>query len=1145
MLNREIYQKDPSTIKLVNEGVANVNDERTEHALAVLRYELETFVCDGQYEKGLNHVLETYLQNINQAQQPSVWISGFYGSGKSHLAKMLRSLWLDTEFTDGATARGIANLPQATRDYLKELSIQAKRHGGLHAASGTLGSGSSNVRLALLGIVFKSLGLPEQYQKAKFVMWLKKEGIYDQVRTEVEARGDDFGFEIDNFYVSDVLHDALMKAKPNVFVSHEVCMDTLNNLYPSTDDISIDELVKTLREALSIDGKIPLTVIILDEMQQYIGESSERSLDVMETVEMCSKNIGGKLLVVATGQSAITGTAMLKKLEGRFTIPVQLSDTDVDTVIRKVFLAKNPAALPALDKLFKDNIGELSRHLSATTIASGKDDDQFFNQDYPILPVRRRFWEEALRVLDQTGTDSQLRNQLSTIHKAIKTNLDKDLGHVIPADFLYFDSAVKLQQARLLPSKIYNQTRTWYESADEDDILLARACGLIFLINKINAHNSELGIKAVTETIADLMLEDITTNSSQLRGKLPQLLDNCPLLMKVKDEYRIQTEESVAWNNEFLAQKAALSSSPQVIDSDREERIKLQYALQSKGLSVLHGNAKVPRDAQVYHGSSSPSDHREKLYIWLRSGWGTDENSARVDAKQLDNESPLITVFLPKKNSDAIRGNLIELKAAENTLRRKGSPTTSEGVEARAAIETIKNNAVLKLQELFQELFQEAKVLQAGGTEISENSLKTSLDTALKNSLLRLYPKFSEADDARWSKVFEKAMKGAPDALTSIDYSGDTANHPVCKAILSYIGNGKRGDEIRKKFDQAPCGWPRDSIDGALIALLVAGNIKALDERNQSIELAKLERKAIGKVVFKSETVVLSTEQRLKIRKLYQKLGISCPSGKEQEHSEDFIAKLISLIDQAGGDGPLPAKPNADQVDEIRLCSGNERLMAIYNSYDSLGELIDTAQSTAEQITKRLPNWQLLTGLLSQADGLSDIDIIHSQIEHIEVQRLLLADPDPVAPILANLSQKFRDLLKELKQNYDQLYAKGSKTLAQDSNWQTLEPEQQDDVLRANQIDAASVPLIELTDTQAILKTLHKTSIGSLRDRIAALPSRFDKALEEAAKRLEPKTQVLKLPSRTLKSAQDIDAWLEEAKTTLNNALKDGPVIVQ
>ena len=116
MNNRDIYQKDPATRKLVNEGVASVNDEKTSQALAVLRYELETFVCDGQYEKGMSHVLETYLKNIDQAQQPAVWVSGFYGSGKSHLVKMLRALWVDTEFSDGASARGIAHLPESVAE---------------------------------------------------------------------------------------------------------------------------------------------------------------------------------------------------------------------------------------------------------------------------------------------------------------------------------------------------------------------------------------------------------------------------------------------------------------------------------------------------------------------------------------------------------------------------------------------------------------------------------------------------------------------------------------------------------------------------------------------------------------------------------------------------------------------------------------------------------------------------------------------------------------------------------------------------------------------------------------------------------------------------------------------------------------------
>jgi DNA replication protein DnaC len=117
MNNREIYQIDPTKRKLVNEGYVSLNEKSKE----VLRYELETFVCNGQYEKGLEHILDTYLRNIEQSQQPAVWVSGFYGSGKSHLVKMLRALWEDTPFEDGAKARGIAKLPQSINDLLKEL----------------------------------------------------------------------------------------------------------------------------------------------------------------------------------------------------------------------------------------------------------------------------------------------------------------------------------------------------------------------------------------------------------------------------------------------------------------------------------------------------------------------------------------------------------------------------------------------------------------------------------------------------------------------------------------------------------------------------------------------------------------------------------------------------------------------------------------------------------------------------------------------------------------------------------------------------------------------------------------------------------------------------------------------------------------
>ncbi len=187
MLNRDIYNKAPQENRLVNNGVAEVSEDHSEAAQAILRYELETFVCDGQYEKGLETILDKFLVNLDAGtEQPGVWISGFYGSGKSHLAKMLRTLWTDYQFADGATARSLAKLPTGVFEHLKEFSTQGRRHGALHAAAGKLGAGAGDkVRLALLGIVFKSKGLPEQYNQAQFILWMKQEGILDKVEAEL------------------------------------------------------------------------------------------------------------------------------------------------------------------------------------------------------------------------------------------------------------------------------------------------------------------------------------------------------------------------------------------------------------------------------------------------------------------------------------------------------------------------------------------------------------------------------------------------------------------------------------------------------------------------------------------------------------------------------------------------------------------------------------------------------------------------------------------------------------------------------------------------------------------------------------------------------------------------------------------------
>lgn len=1147
MNNREIYQKDPTTRKLVNEGVANVNDDKDRKALSVLRYELETFVCDGQYEKGMAHILDIYLKNLNSAQQPGVWISGFYGSGKSHLVKMLRALWIDTPFDDGATARGITKLSREISDQFVEISSEARRHGGgLHAASGTLGAGASgSVRLALLRIIFKSVDLPDQYHAARLVMWLKSEGIYNDVRDYVEQSGLSWDQELDNFYVAEGLHKALSHVKPTLFPSSAACVEMLHNLYPYVQDVSSDDMVKAIRQALSHNGRFPLTLVVLDEVQQYIGEDSQRSHDVQEVVEACCKNIGSNLLFIGTGQTAVTATANLKKLEGRFTVRVELSDADVDAVIRKVILAKKPEARGPIEQMMTTNLGEISRHLANTSIGHRQDDIQFFSQDYPILPVRRRFWENTLRVLDQTGTDSQLRNQLSMIHKVTQTNVDKPLGNVVPADYLYFDSADKLLQSRILPRKVHEKTMIWSKGPDNER-LMARACGLIFLINKLAATNKEIGIRATVATLADLLVEDLVEGSGGLRSRLPALLDACELVMKVGDEYRIQTEESTAWNDEFLSQKSTLANEAHRIEAERDERIRRRFIEMIKRLSLMQGSSKVTRQIVPVLESHLPTDSHLKICIWMRDGWSTDENSVRADARLSGNQSPTVFVFIPRGFADDLRHHLIDVKAASATLDKRGVPVTPEGLEARAAMETARQTAEGKIRELLDEAFAGARVFQGGGNEIFNTDLPAMVLEGAENAQQRLYPEFSIADHSGWGKVYEKAQKGAPDALKAVADEGEPAKNPVCKKVLAFIAGGRKGGDIREYFEAPPFGWSRDAIDGALQVMLVAGIVHAYNERGQMIDPRELERKAIGKMMFRVESITLTTTQFIQIRKLLQKAGFSSVrQGEEQKFMPLFLEKLQDLAGRAGGEAPKPQLPDTSVFNDLRGMGGNEQLLVIYNRRDELGGAIDSWTKLAERIDERWASWLTLKRLMEHARTIHEAEVLHTQVKHIEQQRQLLEEPDSIAPLVTSLTQLLREELNRLDREYGIRYARGMERLDADASWGELDPAQRHQLLSLHLLSESARPAIAVQNISSVLATLDTTPLAMFRDRVAALPARFDTVAAAAAELLEPESQFVVVPRRTLRQEEEIETWLDEVRAQLMAALEQGPVIIQ
>jgi len=270
-LIRDILLRDPSKEGLVNNGQARITtDAGDDNTKQELRGELSTFVCEGQYSEGIIKILSSFLGSLNQTHQKAAWVSGFFGSGKSHLLKMLCHLWADTKFADGVTARTlVAELPDEVRDLLRELDVEGRRNGGLLAAAGSFPSGTTEqVRITVLSILLRACGLPAQFERAQFQLWLEERGIFDAVRATVEGSGKAWEKELSNLYVSPLIAKALLASDPHFATNEASAREMIKAQFPQrTADIATDEFLAMFKRVLTRAGKegqIPCTILILD-----------------------------------------------------------------------------------------------------------------------------------------------------------------------------------------------------------------------------------------------------------------------------------------------------------------------------------------------------------------------------------------------------------------------------------------------------------------------------------------------------------------------------------------------------------------------------------------------------------------------------------------------------------------------------------------------------------------------------------------------------------------------------------------------------------------------------------------------------------------------------------------------------------------
>ena len=1151
-LNRDLFFRDPTTFTIPNDGVTEVFDPKTADEWKVLRYELESFVCSGEYKDGMQRVLSTFLGYLDKPKQPAAWVSGFYGSGKSHFVRVLQYLWQDVIFPDGAQARALASLPPDIADMFRELSTAGKRAGGLWSAAGTLAAGSDSLRLAMLSILYRSAGLPDQYAPARFVIWLKQKGLYDAVRDGVEAAGENFNGELNNMFVSPVLAKSLLDAYPELAATAKEVLAQIRSQFAQRAEITESEMLDAMGDVLALQsakpGKLPLTLLVFDELQQSIGNDSDRTLQVQDIVQACSSRFGSQLLFVATGQAALEATPQLSKLQDRFTVRVTLSDKDVRQVIREVVLRKSPDKVAGLSTVLEGANGEINRHLGGTKIAPSLADADDLVPDYPLLPSRRRFWERLLRAIDRPGTAAQLRTQLRIVHEACSAVACDPVGTVVAADMIYEQQKSFMLQSGVLLSEVAAIIAE-QDDGTADGRLRSRLCATIFLIGELPIEGvMASGVRATADTLADLLVQNLPAGSATLRQRIPALLQKLVedgLLMLIESEYRLQTRESAEWERDRRSRYAKITADDMRTASDRATEFRTAVSAALKGMKLLQGASKTPRKYELYFGLDAPPAGSDAVPVWVRDEWTVSEKTVREDAQAAGTESPVVFVLLPRRDADALNAALANYAAATETLAaRAAAQTTSEGVNARRAMQTRQELERNSLNTLVTGILDNARVYQGGGNEIAEGSLRESVEQAVDASLIRLFPNFGMADDSRWGTVVKQAGAGAPDALSAIGYSGNADQHPVCKEVQAFLGGaGKSGADVRKVLMGAGYGWPQDAVDGALLALTAEGQVEALSKGGQALSAKEISQSQIGVLTFRSASIVVTALHRIGVRKLITDIGLPVKAGEEAKAVPLVLQKLVDLAEDAGGPAPLPLKPSRTKIEELLAKNGNEQFVAVF---EARGELLEDFKSwgRAKYLKEqRIPRWQVLQRLLAQAAELPAAAKVMPQVEAIQSSRSLLTDPDPAQPLIASLSSELRSGLQSSRQRLVDARERELQILQATEEWNKLSDAQWLEILHANNVGPVE-PLVVGTEEQ-LLSTLDTKPLSVWEDWAVAVPARMRKAREQAAKLLEPKSVRVRPKPTTLKTAQEVDQYLNELREEIMGYIQEGmPVIV-
>ena len=884
--------------------------------------ELEEYVVTRELQKHFADFFNAYKKSIDgNTPKMGVWISGFFGSGKSHFLKILSYL-LDNKLVGDKHAIDyfIDDKKITDNKVLSDMQLAANIPADVvlfNIDSKSESNGKQN-KDAIVNVFLKVFNEMQGFcgsmpHIADLERRLVEVGRFDEFKEAFEDEyGDPWEESRKDFdFIQDSVVDALVSMD---YMSEAAARNWCEKaIEPYT--ISIEDFAKRVKAYIDSKEENHHVVFLVDEIGQYIGDDSKLMLNLQTVTEELGKECLGRAWVIVTSQQDIDSITKVKgndfsKIQGRFDTRLSLSSANVDAVIKKRILDKTDTAAQTLRLLYEQKATIIKNLIVFNDSAEKKlyADENDFTESYPFVPYQFNLLASVLTSIRTHGASGKHlsegeRSMLALFKESASTLKEKEMGVIVPFHRFYDALENFLDHSHKgVISKAYSNSYINPEQKDSD-IFAINVLKTLFMIKYV------MEIESNIDNITSLMIENIDDDRIELKGKVEEaikILMSQMLVQKNGNLYVFLTDEEQEINNEIEKENVEMSEVitkiSEMIFEDIFTEKKYRYP-EFGGRYSFSFNQIV--DDRPYKSNQTCDIGLRILTPWYDGGM--DDATLRMMSGQCRE----VLVVLP--NDDEFLTEMRAYLKIEGFLRKNTSAKLAkyEEIKETKRVEMRERNDNAKLY--LTEGLKEATIYVNGDiARLSSKEVNNKISEAIGRLVQTVFHKLSYIDTAMGESDIRKLLQSTNQMQMQLG-GGTVANTHALDDVQGYIAMNSRNHmktsmkSVKDRFMKAPYGFVEDDINWLVACLFKRGDLSFnvngisvnLNNKSEDDIISYITKKAFVEKLLMEERVRVSEKDKKAVRDVMKEVfNTTVTTEDEDSIMKDFQRSSSNMINE-------------------------------------------------------------------------------------------------------------------------------------------------------------------------------------------------------------------------------------------------------